>query len=131
MSFSSSTNSQYFFVKISGIGSRLRRVKDKVLWKQKIPLFWAYVEQPDDHIGWATSMPFASIYSTEIFMKNIESWRCWKMKFCFFVCGYWVFQKEIIFVFSQWKSQWLSYEVAFISALWMVSSESWKRLYLN
>ena len=50
---------------------------------KKISLFWAYVVQPDDHIGWATSMPFASIYSTEIFMKNIESWRCWKMKFCF------------------------------------------------
>ena len=29
-----------------------------------LALFWAYVGQPDDHIGWATLMPFASIYST-------------------------------------------------------------------
>ena len=29
-----------------------------------LPFFWAYVRQPDNHIGWATSMPFASIYST-------------------------------------------------------------------
>ncbi len=26
--------------------------------------FWAYVGQPHDHIGWATSMPFASINPT-------------------------------------------------------------------
>ena len=26
--------------------------------------FWAYVGQPQDHIGWATSMPFASINPT-------------------------------------------------------------------
>ena len=29
-----------------------------------LALFWAYVRQPDNHIGWATLMPFASIYST-------------------------------------------------------------------
>ena len=29
-----------------------------------LALFWAYVGQPDDHIGWATLMPFTSIYST-------------------------------------------------------------------
>ena len=29
-----------------------------------LALFWAYVGQPDDHIGWATLMPFVSIYST-------------------------------------------------------------------
>ena len=27
-------------------------------------LFWAYVRQPDDHRGWTTLIPFASIYST-------------------------------------------------------------------
>ena len=26
--------------------------------------FWAYIRQPHDHIGWATSMPFASINHT-------------------------------------------------------------------
>ena len=44
--------------------------------------------------------------------------------FCFWLLDFSIF-------FSQWKSPWLSYEVAFISALWMVSSESWKRLYLS
>ena len=29
-----------------------------------LPLFWAYVEQMDNHMGWATSKPFASIYPT-------------------------------------------------------------------
>ena len=36
-----------------------------------------------------------------------------------------------VFVFSQWKSAWLSYEVSFTSALGIGSSESWKRLHLN
>ena len=40
--------------------------------------------------------------------KNIENWRSWKMTLLCF-----------------------SYEVSFISALWMVSSESWKRLHPN
>ena len=34
------------------------------LKKVFLALFWAYVGQPDDHTGWATLMPFASIYST-------------------------------------------------------------------
>ena len=29
-----------------------------------LAIFWAYVGQPDNHIGWATLMPFTSIYST-------------------------------------------------------------------
>ena len=29
-----------------------------------LALFWAYVGQPDNHIGWATLMPFLKIYST-------------------------------------------------------------------
>ena len=61
------------------------------------------VELIIDHIGWATSMSFTSINSTNprihvIFVKNIENWRSWKMTFClvfsFFVFGYWVFQKK-------------------------------------
>ena len=38
-----------------------------VWMKQKkavLALFWAYVRQPDDHIGWVTLMPFASINPT-------------------------------------------------------------------
>ena len=35
------------------------------------------------------------------------------------------FSKESVFVFSQWKSLWLSYEVSLISVLLMVPSEFW------
>ena len=48
------------------------------------------------------------------------------LTFCF-VIGF--FKKD--FFFSPWTSPWLSYEVSFISALWIVSSGSWKRLYPN
>ena len=33
--------------------------------KFKMACFRPYVEQPDDHIGWATSLPFTSIYPTD------------------------------------------------------------------
>ena len=29
-----------------------------------LALFWAHIGQPDDHISWATLMPFISIYPT-------------------------------------------------------------------
>ena len=45
--------------------------------------------------------------------------------------GYWVVQKFFFLVFLYEKNQGGSYEVAFIPALWMVSSESLKRLYPN
>ena len=35
------------------------------------------------------------------------------------------------FALSQWKKAAHSYEVSFISGIWMVSSESWKRLHPN
>ena len=31
-----------------------------------LALFWAHIGQPDNHIGWATLMPFASIYSSNL-----------------------------------------------------------------
>ena len=76
--------------------------------------FWAYVGQPHDHIGWATSMPFASINPTN---PRTNPWNFWKkilriggagkLTFClvfsFFVFGYWVFQKKIFFVFLSMK----------------------------
>ena len=48
--------------------------------------FWAYVGQPHDHIGWATSMPFASINPTNpwnfhkkiLRIGNFEKWPFWK-----------------------------------------------------
>ena len=36
----------------------------QLLTLQFFACFRPYVGQPDDHIGWATSMPFASIYPT-------------------------------------------------------------------
>ena len=46
--------------------------------------------------------------------------------FWFLVFWLLFFSKKNVFVFSQWKLTWLSYEVSFFSALGMVSSESWK-----
>ena len=86
-SFSSSANSQYFFMKFSWIGPwvsridwceghwfgstcvvvRLSDISSKTSKKCIVCVFchfWAYVGQPHDHIGWAPSMPFASINPT-------------------------------------------------------------------
>ena len=47
--------------------------------------FKLYVRQPGNHIGWATSMPFTSIYPTDQSLKyswkNIENWWFWKTQF--------------------------------------------------
>ena len=48
---------------------------------------------------------------------------------------WWIFDflhwKIFVFASSQWQQAARSYEISFISAIWMVSSESWKRLYPN
>ena len=60
------------------------------------PLFWTYVRQPDNHIGWVTSMHFASIYPTH---PRINSWnflqKILRIGGAGFFFGYWVFQKKI------------------------------------
>jgi hypothetical protein len=60
--------------------------------------------------------------------KNIENWRSPENDFClvfsFLVFGYWVVQFFFFFLFLSEKHQGGSYEVVFISVLWMVSSES-------
>ena len=101
-------NSQKNFVKISLIGPwvsrinwckehwcsstymvvRLSDVRSKTALKHKnafFAFFWAYVWQPHDHIGWAKSMPFASINSIQprsnpwnFQKRKIENWRFWK-----------------------------------------------------
>jgi hypothetical protein len=43
----------------------------------------------------------------------------------FLFLAIWFF--KFCFVFPIERSAWLSYEVSFITALWIVSSESWKR----
>ena len=85
--FQGFANSQYFFVKISGIGPwmcridwckghwcgstymvvRLSDITSKTGKKCILVFlgcFCTYVGQPHDHIGWATSMPFGSINPT-------------------------------------------------------------------
>jgi hypothetical protein len=79
-------------------------------------------------------MPFASINPTHPrtnprnFHKKIlridEALKMTCLVFGFLVFGYWVVQKMFIFVFLNEKHQGGSYEVMFISVLWMVSSES-------
>ena len=71
-----------------------------------LAIFWAYVGQPDDHIGWATLMPFASIYRTNqrtnpwIFFK----WELRELKISVRVKGWAIFKKKFFFASSPWKS---------------------------
>ena len=106
-SFSSSVNSQFFFMKISWIGPwvgridwceghccgliymvvKLSNISSKTAWKHKKSIF-----RPHNHISWASPIPFASINSTNprnntlnFPWKNIKNWRSWKMSFFFWV----------------------------------------------
>jgi hypothetical protein len=103
-------NSQKNFVKIVWTGSWVSRIDwckghlygGETVWhklknslKNVLGCFWAYVAQPHNHIGWATSKSFASINSTNprtnpsnFYQKN---WRFSKSQF------FWVghFEKKI------------------------------------
>ena len=76
-----------------------------------------------------------SLKSQKFTWKNIDNWQSPENDFClvfwFLVFGYWVVQNFFFLVFLYEKNQGGSYEVAFIPALWMVSSQSLKRLYPN
>ena len=134
LSFSSSANSQYFFVKNfvdrndwfkghwCGSQAVWQKLKNWVR-TQKMHFtpflslcrtaWWLYRLS---HINSLTRGPIH-----EIFMKKYEELVELEndILFCFFVFGYWVVQ-----FFSQWKDHMLSCEVAFTSALWIVSLES-------
>ena len=130
MSFSSSANSQYFFSLLSP-GCLAHAQKGVKMHFCVFTPFLSLSDSVDDYK--ALSMPFASIYPTD---PRINPWnfceKNWELAelenafFVFLFFGHWVFQ-----FFSQWKSAWLSYEVSFISALWIVSSEYWKSLIPN
>ena len=72
--------------------------------------FWAYAGQPHNHIGWAASMPFASINSTN---PTTNPWNFHKKilrigragKLPFFKRPFWFFsfKKKIIIASIQWK----------------------------
>jgi hypothetical protein len=74
--------------------------------KAFLACFWAYVRQPDNHIGLVTSIPFASIYPThprnqslEFLRKNIENLQNWKTPF------FWVGHFDFFFSkMAPWKS---------------------------
>ena len=114
-------------VSLSHVGSKTgKKIKNAFF-----ACFRPYIQQPDNHIDWATLLPYASIYPTNprtspwnFCKKNIEKWWSWISHFFESAILNFFFQN-----FSQWKSAWLSYEVSFISALGMDSSESWKRLH--
>ena len=97
--------------------------------------FWAYVGQPHDHIGWAKSMPFASVNPTN---PRTNPWKFHEKilriggagKWCFFEAAILNFLSRpfwIFFRFISVKNPAHLYEVSFFSALWMVFPESWKR----
>ena len=97
--------------------------------------FWAYVGQPHGHIGWAKSMPFASINPTN---PRTNPWKFHEKILRIGGAGKWGFFEAailnflsrpfwIFFCFISVKNPALLYEVSFFSALWMVFPESWKR----
>ena len=77
--------SMYMAMRLSDISSKTAKKVFFVL----LGHFWAYVGEPHGHIGWAKSMPFASINqsyypkdpSRSIWQKNIENWPFGKMRF--------------------------------------------------
>ena len=98
--------------KIANSQKILRKFHRLVLdWFELFGCFWAYVGQPHGHIGWATSMPFTSINSTnprtnpwnyrEIF------WELAILKISVFLSRpFWFFFSKNYFLFASflWKS---------------------------
>ena len=76
--------------------------KNKHFLNAFLALFWAYVGQPDNHIGcWATLMHFVSIYST---IPRTNAWNFWKK--ILRIGGDFEFFFQIFFFFATftWKS---------------------------
>ena len=97
--------------------------------------FWAYVGQPHGHMGWAKSVPFASINPTN---PRTNPWNFHEKILRIGGAGKWGFFEAailnflsrpfwIFFCFISVKNPALLYEVSFFSALWIVFPESWKR----
>ena len=144
-SFSSSANSQYFFMKFSWIGPwvsridwceghwfgstymvvRLSNISSKTgknSFFVFLGCFWAYAGQPHNHKGWATSMPFASINSTNSrtnpnFHKKIVR---------IGGAGKWPFFRRPFLILLHFikKTKGFHMRYNFFSVIWMVSSES-------
>ena len=72
--------------------------------------FWAYVGQPNGHMGWATSMPFISINSINprtnpwyLHKKILRIWRFWKTHFFWGSHFEFFFSKKYFFCFIPMK----------------------------
>ena len=64
-------------------------------------LFWGYIGQPDNHIGWATSLPFTSIYSIH---QRTNPWKFHKKVLRIGWAGKWLFLRPPFFPSSHWKT---------------------------
>ena len=101
---------KFFFLKISWIGPWVSRI-DWCNGHWCSSTFWAYVGQPHSHIGRATSMPFASINSTN---PRTNPWNFHKKflrigdfeKCTFFesaILNFFFQKKKFFFAFFPWK----------------------------
>ena len=68
-----------------------------------LALFWAYIGQLDNHIGWVTLINFASIYSKKqstnpwnFHERNIENWWAWKTQLLWVATFWFIFQKMLL-----------------------------------
>ena len=121
------------FVKISHFGNNFLEVMlvlrnySLVTFKCKFYCYYSRV-----HISWndvfSKILKKPMITHMKAFSRFID-----KTQMRFFWVGpfEFLFQEKKKFASSQWKQAARLYEVTFISALWMVSSESWKRLHSN
>ena len=89
---------------MSDISSKMAEKHKKCIFA----CFWAYVGQPHGHIGWATSMPFASFNYTN---PRINPWNVWKKyweNLSFFELAILSLKKTFFFCFRHVKVYWLT-----------------------
>ena len=106
--FFKSTNSEHSFTKISENGPwvsrrnswigqgcsstymvvRLSNIRAKTTKNAFLPLKWPFVGQPDNHMGWATSLActlnifyLPKDYFLKFWWKNVQNWWIWKIAF--------------------------------------------------
>ena len=128
ISFSSSANSQYFFMKFTWFGPWVSRIDwcegywcgstymvvrlsdissktGKICVFVFLGCFWAYVGQPHNHTNasWSLPMPFASINYTK---PRTNPWTFHEKILRIDTAGKWgFFETAIFFCLSQWKKQ--------------------------
>ena len=149
MSFSSSTNSQSFFVKISGIGPWESRINVKGIdvpqpVQLKLKKGVKSIKMPRCTLRIDNCFLSFEIYNVKMHFYPFFEFTYWEFEelilkigragkwhfFGFCVIGF--FEKKILFLFLPIKiSLAFLWGIIYFSALWMVSSEFWKRLHPN